>query len=81
VFNIGSGELTSADDVAAMVGEFTGAQVQVIEPQGLAESNPRARLEAAYDQTRAHSEIGYQPEYSLQRGIRELAVWLREHQA
>jgi nucleoside-diphosphate-sugar epimerase len=80
VFNIGSGELTSADDVAAIVAEFTGAQVEVVEPQGLAESNPRARLEAAYDQTRARAEIGYQPEYSLQRGIRELAAWLRENQ-
>jgi nucleoside-diphosphate-sugar epimerase len=81
VFNIGSGELTSADEVAAMVAEFTGAQVEVIEPQGLAESNPRARLEAAYDQSRARAEIGYEPAYGLQRGIRDLTAWLREHQA
>jgi nucleoside-diphosphate-sugar epimerase len=79
VFNIGSGELTSADDVAAMIAEFTGAQVEVVEPQGLAESNPRARLEAAYDLSRAGADIGYQPRYTLQRGIRELADWLRAH--
>ncbi len=81
VFNIGSGELTSADDVAALVAEFTGAEAEVVEPQGLAESNPRARLEAAYDLSRARAEIGYQPAYTLQRGIRELTAWLREHPA
>ncbi len=79
VYNIGSGEGSSAEDVAALVAEYTGAEVQIVEPQGLAESNPRARLEAVFDQSRARAEIGYAPTYDLKRGMRDLATWMREH--
>ncbi|SRR5579884_2125291 len=79
VFNIGSGQASSVDDVAALVAEYTGAEVRIVEPQGLAESNPRPRLEAVFDQTRARAEIGYAPTYDLSHGLRDLATWMREH--
>ena len=77
-YNIGSGETSSVDDVAALVAEYTGGSVEVVEPQGLAEANPRPRLEAPFDPSRARADLGYTPAYDLGRGVREMATWLRE---
>lgn len=78
-FNIGSGQLTTVEDVAAAVAEYTGATVEIVEPRGLAESLPRSRTGAVYDPTRAQTELGYTPAYDLRRGVREMAAWFREH--
>jgi nucleoside-diphosphate-sugar epimerase len=70
VYNLGSGALTTAEDVETALGKiFTGVKIS----RGkLTPARPRM------DITRAHTELGFNPEYRLEAGLRDYVAELRK---
>jgi UDP-glucose 4-epimerase len=70
VYNLGSGRLTTVDDVEAALREiFPGINMK----RGkLTPARPRM------DITRAQTELGYKPEYKLEAGLRDYIAELKE---
>lgn len=73
-FNVGSGELVSAADLAAAIAAATGATVEIVDAG--AETNPHV-TDAPLDLRRARDELGWSPAYDLGRGLTEQLAWLR----
>jgi UDP-glucose 4-epimerase len=75
VYNIGAGRGFKVGEIAAAVTKAApGAQITVQPGR-----NPRGRANAYMDLTRTRAEVGYQPEYDIQRGVAEYIGWLRTH--
>jgi nucleoside-diphosphate-sugar epimerase len=74
VYNLGGGSRTSLNDVLALVGEILGQPVEIVQTDA---SHGDARHTAA-DISRAAAELDYEPQHSLQEGLRAQVGW---HQA
>lgn len=70
VYNLGSGTLTTVEDVEAALGKiFTGVKIS----RGkLTPARPRM------DITRARTELGFNPEYRLEAGLRDYVAELKK---
>jgi nucleoside-diphosphate-sugar epimerase len=69
VFNVGTGELTDLVDLAnAVRRELPDAQITIEEPLGPLQDNP-SRF--PYDLSRAREQLGYEPAYGLEAGVRD----------
>jgi len=79
VFNIGTGVETSIDEAIRTIVRAVGKQVQLVhDPRRVRpETSEVSRLCA--DITRARTLLGYQPQVSLDDGIRRTVDWMREH--
>jgi UDP-glucose 4-epimerase len=77
VYNLGDGKATSNAEVAAAVEKVTGTNVAGALLPG---RGPNYTIDRYMDLTRIQADVGYQPQYSLERGIAEYAAWLREHE-
>lgn len=69
VFNVGTGESHSFNDIVRLLNDELGTE---IEPQHI--ENPLKNYvgHTLADITRARDVLGYNPEYSLERGVKEL---------
>ena len=76
-YNIGDGKATSGRQVAeAVENAIPGANVG----RALKPGRGPAYTEDRYmDLSRIKTDVGYEPEYTLERGIAEYAEWLRRH--
>lgn len=72
VYNIGTGRLHTAADVAAAI------QVAVPGAKAIARSGPRPPF-LPVDVTRARHELGFQPLWDLERGVKALASFMEQH--
>jgi UDP-glucose 4-epimerase len=77
VYNIGDGKATSGRQIAEAVEKaIPGANVG----RGLKPGRGPGYTEDRYmDLSRIRADVGYEPEYTLERGIAEYAEWLRTH--
>ena len=77
LYHLGSGTLSSPDDVADAIREVVpGAKVEVLTKPVL---GPFWRHEQILDLTRVRDELGYKPQYSLVTGLREFVDDLKSH--
>ena len=77
LYHLGSGTLSSPDDVAHAIREVVpGAKVEVLTKPVL---GPFWRHEQILDLTRVRDELGYEPQYSLVTGLREFVDDLKSH--
>jgi nucleoside-diphosphate-sugar epimerase len=75
VFNIGSGRVVSADDVAAAVTRvIPGARIRLDPPDADA---PAPDMSQPLDLSRARAELGYAPAYDLEAAINDYVAWHR----
>ena len=75
IFNISSdGPMKFREFVKVVKKVVPGAEINL--PPG---HGPRHRPNAYLDITRLKQEVGYRPEYSLERGVAEYIDWLRKH--
>jgi dTDP-L-rhamnose 4-epimerase len=72
--NVGSGESTSVLGVAAKLGEVLDVR---IEPEVVGKSRAGDIRHCFADISRAREILGYEPQVSLDAGMRELAEWLQ----
>jgi nucleoside-diphosphate-sugar epimerase len=75
VFNIGSGRVVSAEDVAAAVPRvIPGARIRVDPPDPTV---PAPEMSGPLDLSRARAELGYAPQYDLETAIQDYVDWYR----
>jgi dTDP-L-rhamnose 4-epimerase len=74
VFNVGSGQSYTVRDIARAMAEVTGKTR--IQPEISGKYRVGDIRHCFADITRAQKLIGYAPEVTLDRGLRELAAWL-----
>jgi UDP-glucose 4-epimerase len=75
IYNIGSESPTTYGEfVDAVKSAVPDAQVS-LQPG----RNPRYRPNAYMDITRIKEDVGYRPQYDIQRGVEEYIDWLRSH--
>lgn len=76
VFNTTMGSLSSPEDMAAALREaIPGARVRIETPTAAAVSMPD--MQAVSDLSAAKQYLGFEPEYGLVEGLRDLAGWLK----
>ena len=74
VFNIGSGLLTTADDIAAAIrAAVPGADAAAVQPGSGAPATGQP-----LDISLARAELGYQPQFTIDEGIADFVRELRE---
>jgi UDP-glucose 4-epimerase len=76
-YNIGDGKATSGQQIADAVEKaIPGADVgRALKPG----RGPNYTEDRYMDLSRIRADVGYQPQYTLERGIAEYAAWLRTH--
>lgn len=76
VYNIGSGRLSTPDEVVAAIdAAVPGANARLL-PQPV--MGPYWRHEQILDLTRSRADLGYEPHYDVAKGVRDFARELRE---
>jgi len=77
IYNIGDGKATSGKQIAEAVEKaIPGAKVAPALKPG---RGPGYTVDRYMDLSRINADVGYHPEYTLERGIAEYANWLRRH--
>jgi UDP-glucose 4-epimerase len=76
VYNVSAGYATSGAQLSAATRKSV-PEAQVDLPSG---RSPRSRPNAYLDATRLREELGYRPEYEVERGMAEYIDWLRENE-
>jgi UDP-glucose 4-epimerase len=76
VYNIGSGRASSNKDiVASVLKTVPGAKCAVLKPGRI----PGASINPATDLSRIKTDVGYEPEHTLETGINAYIDWLRKN--
>ena len=74
VYNIGGGSRVSINTVLALIGQVTGRPVAVV-----TESTQKGDMRDTYaDTSRARTDLGFVPEFSLEQGLAAEHRWLLE---
>ena len=76
-YNISSAEYWRLGDVAELVRQLFPAGRLRIGPGQVAELD----LQGPFDGTVAWRDLGYEPEWTLERGLIDYAEWLKTHEA
>ena len=73
IYNIGTAKETSINEIFRKIKELTGSNCREI--HGPAKIGEQKR--SCLDFSRAKKELGWQPKYSLEKGLRETAKWFK----
>ena len=76
IYNIGDGKATSGKQVAEAVEKATGNNVAHVLKPG---RGPNYTADRYMDLSRIKTDVGYEPQVSLEQGIAEYAAWLRRY--
>lgn len=75
IYNIGGGRATSNAELAEAVRKAVpGARISLKPGRG-----PTARPDPYLDLSRITAEVGYKPEYDIERGVADYVAWLRHN--
>ena len=77
-FNIGTGRAISIRDIARMLANHLGKN---IEPEIVGKYREGDIRHCVADISRARAQLGYEPRVTLEQGIPELIEWVKEQQA
>ena len=79
LYNIGSGKLHSYGDVAQVLQKtIPGVSLKLGSGEFVTITKTPYDINACLDVSRIREELGYVPEYDLEKGISALAAWVRE---
>jgi ADP-L-glycero-D-manno-heptose 6-epimerase len=73
IYNLGCGEARTFNELVAVLNDSLGTK---FEPEYI--DNPHAHYQnfTQADLTNVRNGLGYEPEYSLERGVRDYMEWL-----
>jgi UDP-glucose 4-epimerase len=72
VYNIGGGSRVSVNEVLELVGRLTGRPLNIRRE----ETQKGDMRDTFADTTRARTDLGFNPRFSLERGLAEECAWL-----
>jgi UDP-glucose 4-epimerase len=75
IYNIGAGRAVKNRDVLAAARKVVPGAEFATQPG----RSPRARENPYLEITRIHDELGYQPQYDIDRAVADYIGWLRDH--
>jgi UDP-glucose 4-epimerase len=77
-YNIGDGKATSCLTIAETLEQIVPgvSLVETLQPG----RGPTYQDDRHMDLSRIKADVGYEPQYTLERGLREYADWLRDHE-
>lgn len=75
-YNVGNGYATKSREVLAAVQKAVPGFSEEL-PAG---RSPGSQVNRYFDISRIHTELGFQPEYEVDRGIADYVAWLRTHE-
>jgi len=75
VYNLGAGRLTSNAAMAATIRRLLPAAEPTLKPG----RGPNFRPDAYMDISRIRQDVGYAPEYPIERAVPDYIDWLRDH--
>ena len=75
IFNIGTGKQTSIKDLTRIILDITGSTSEIVYQKG--RSADLMSLEADYSEIK--KKTGWEPQYSLEEGLKRTAEWYRRH--
>ncbi len=79
LFHIGSGELISGEDILrALKKKFTNVKITL---QKRERPLPHPEVEVLNDNSRSCEQLGYEPEYPLEKALNDYAATLRKMEA
>jgi nucleoside-diphosphate-sugar epimerase len=81
VVNVGSGREISVGDLAELLIEITGSDAEVVTDEQRLRPGGSEVERLLCDNTRAREWAGWEPEVSLEDGLRMTSDWVREHLA
>jgi NAD dependent epimerase/dehydratase len=81
VVNIGSGREISVGDLAKLLIEITGSDAEVVTDEKRLRPGGSEVERLLCDNTRAREWAGWEPQVSLEDGLRQTSDWVREHLA
>jgi len=81
VVNVGSGREISVGDLAKLLIEITGADAEVVTDEQRLRPGGSEVERLLCDNTRAREWAGWEPQVSLEDGLRMTSDWVREHLA
>lgn len=77
IYNIGGGRAVSYAELAEAVKKVAPAFQVALQPG----AGPRSKQQPYMDISRIRQELGYEPEYDLERGVADYVAWLRSNPA
>jgi UDP-glucose 4-epimerase len=82
VYNLGHGQLTTFGQIrGAILREYPAAQITLGKHLGeVTQTKSPLDIDACLDITRIREELGYKPDYGIDKGIKALIAWLRDNQ-
>jgi UDP-glucose 4-epimerase len=75
-YNLGGGRLTTADEILSATRQVVPG-ADVTRPAGDGTGGGRARIEQPMDLGRSREELGYEPRFDLEAGLRDLAASIK----
>ena len=79
VFNLGTGSEVTIGDLAQMIMRIVGRQVPIETDQIRLRPENSEVQRLLSDNSKARKELGWQPEFSLEKGLEQTVNWIQEH--
>jgi NAD dependent epimerase/dehydratase len=79
VINIGSGQGVTIGDLANKILELTGSRAKIVSDEARVRPEKSEVKQLLCDFSKAHKMFGYQPQYSLEQGLRETIEFVRDN--
>jgi len=73
IYNIGTGKETNINEIFRKIKKLTGSNCEEVYAMGKSSEQKRSCL----DYSKAKQELGWQPEYDLERGLQETINWFK----
>jgi len=79
VFNLGTGEEISIGDLTNRIISQVGRNVRIIEDSQRLRPEASEVMRLVSDHSRAVKHLGWEPQFTLDQGLEQTILWIREH--
>jgi nucleoside-diphosphate-sugar epimerase len=79
LFNLGTGQDVTIQDIIDTVFKITGVQLPIIQQEVRMRPDKSEVTRLLSDNSKAHQQLGWQPQVDLRTGLQLTTDWIREH--
>jgi len=78
-FNLATGKGVSIGETVAIIGKLLGKNLEIIEEENRLRPPDSEVMRLIGNADRAHQQLGWQAQYSLEEGLQQTIEWLKNH--